>query len=204
MGVGRIWHGGILALLLLQLFSAWLAKLWIATPPTSFSFCLLFLSTLFQFPLILLRDTEVTLTPWPAILNTDANGSPSCVWLPPGSSSGIAHNDQRPLLNKEQPTPSASTHKGITVIQLLIVLNVYAEDPWGATAECLIDHYRVIKLDISKELGEKLTADSGRVKRQGTFMNFNTAMLLWLVEWGILENIPKFWERFYANGLLNI
>lgn len=154
-GVGRIWLGEILALLLLQLFSAWLAKLWIATPPTSFSFCLLFLSTLFQFSL--LRDTEVNLTPRPAILKTDANGGARCVWHPPGRSSSVAHNDQKSLFNKEQPTPFTSTHKGITVIQLLIVLNVYAEDPWGDSAECLIDHYRVIKLDISKEFGEKPT-----------------------------------------------
>lgn len=70
-GVGRIWLGEILALATLQLFSAWLAKLWIATPPTSFSFCLLFLLTLFQF--LLLRNIEVNLTSWLAVLNTDGN-----------------------------------------------------------------------------------------------------------------------------------
>lgn len=53
-----------------------------------------------------------------------------------------------------QQTPFTSARK---VIQPLIALNVYAKDPSGDAADYLTDLYGVIKLDISKELGEKPT-----------------------------------------------
>lgn len=147
--VGRIWLGEILALATLQLFSAWLAKLWIATPPTSFSFCLLFLSTLFQF--LLLRNIEVNLTSWLAVLNTDGNEKTRAGLASSGRSSSSVFKIIQVF---SLANPFTSAHK---VIQPLIALNVYAKDPSGDAADYLTDLYRVIKLDISKELGEKPT-----------------------------------------------
>lgn len=77
------------------------------------------------------------------------------------------------------------------MILLLIVLNVYAKALGGDTADSLTDNYRVIKPDISREPGEK-PLHSIRVKRPGSFLNCNTAILFWLGGRELLETILKF------------
>lgn len=85
-------------------------------------------------------------------MNTDANGRPRHVWLPPDSSSSVVFTVSRGFSLTRDDTPSPTSRD--KVIQSLITLNVYTKDPCGDTTDGFTDHYRVIKLDISKELGE--------------------------------------------------
>lgn len=175
MGVGRIWLGEILALTAFQLFSAWLAKLWIATPPTTFCFCLLFLSTLFPFPL--LRHIEVKSDSMASNSGHTCKRKTQVCWA--SSRSVVFTINRGPSLTRSHTPPPPPLREGSQCGSASNCSKCLCKGPMRRYSWCLTDHYRVIKLDISKELGGKPTRlwEGQTTRHLYEFQSFNTQRL---------------------------